>query len=187
MTISIKNMVCNRCKMIVSKLLTEQGYNVLSVELGEVKINKQELSNKESSILDKSLNKYGFELLLEEEMIKIERIKNLIIQLVYDENSEFDKNLSTILQEKFHQDYSSISKLFSKKEGTTIEKYFINLKIERAKELIIYNQLSLSEIAYRLNYSSTAHLSNQFKKTTGVTPRAFKKTHGNNRQSIDEL
>ena len=101
---------------------------------------------------NKNLNKYGFELLLEEEMIKIERIKNVIIQLVYDENSEFDKNLSTILQEKFHQDYSSISKLFSKKEGTTIEKYFINLKILDCRYLeAYYLSWSLGVLFYRLN------------------------------------
>lgn len=178
-------MVCDRCKIIVSRALQQKGYDIQSLELGKV-IVKQTLSKNELLDINKALQKYDFELLLSDEAIKVEKIKNLIIQLVYDENSDFNKNLSTVLSEELHQDYSSLSKLFSKIEGTTIEKYFINLKIERVKELLIYNQLSLSEIAYQLHYSSVAHLSNQFKKITGITPTAFKKTTYN-RQSIDKI
>jgi len=117
----------------------------------------------------------------------IERIKNLIVNLVHYQNQKLKINFSTYLSEDLKQDYSTLSKLFSETEGTTIERYFIAQKIEKTKELLIYNELTLSEIAIQLNYSNVAHLSNQFKKVTGFTPTYFKKLKDKKRKQIDNL
>ena len=121
------------------------------------------------------------------EVALIEKIKNIIIQQVHHTQDEQHYNLSNILSKSLHKDYSYLSSLFSEVEGITIEKYLINQKIEKVKELIIYDELSLSEIAYKLSYSSVAHLSNQFKKITGLTPSHFKQVGRNKRKPLDKV
>ena len=179
-------MVCGRCEMAVRNLLEEMKIDSLSIKLGEVEI-AADLDEKQKQLLSKKLNSLGFELLDDKVSKIIERIKNLIITLVHYQNEQLKVNLSTYIAEDLKQDYSALSNLFSETEGITIEHYFIAQKIERVKELLIYNELSLSEIAFQLNYSSVAHLSNQFKKTTGITPTQFKQLKDKKRKQIDEL
>ena len=159
---------------------------ILSMQLGEVEIARA-IEETEKETLSKNLNSLGFELLDDKISRTIERIKNLIIDLVHYQNEKLKINLSTYLSEDLMQDYSALSNLFSETEGTTIEHFFIAQKIERAKELLLYNELTLSEIAIQLNYSNVAHLSNQFKKVTGFTPTHFKKLKEIKRKQIDRL
>lgn len=179
-------MVCSRCEMAVRTLFDEMKISVLSIKLGEVELSKT-LENLEKKQLSEKLKALGFELLDDKISKTIERIKNRIIDLVHHQNEQLKINLSSYLSEDLNQDYSALSNLFSETEGITIEHYFIAQKIERVKELLIYNELSLSEIAFQLNYSSVAHLSNQFKKTTGITPTQFKQLKEKKRKQIDDL
>ncbi len=179
-------MVCSRCEMAVRTLFDEMKISVLSIKLGEVELSKT-LENLEKKQLSEKLKSLGFELLDDKISKTIERIKNRIIDLVHHQNEQLKINLSSYLSEDLNQDYSALSNLFSETEGITIEHYFIAQKIERVKELLIYNELSLSEIAFQLNYSSVAHLSNQFKKTTGITPTQFKQLKEKKRKQIDDL
>lgn len=179
-------MVCGRCEMAVKKVLKEMKITALSIKLGEVEI-AIDLDANQKQLLSKNLNSLGFELLDDKISKTIERIKNRIVNLVYYQNEQLKINLSTYIADDLKQDYSALSNLFSETEGITIEHYFIAQKIERVKELLIYNELSLSEIAFELNYSSVAHLSNQFKKTTGITPTQFKQLKDKKRKQIDEL
>jgi AraC-like DNA-binding protein len=186
MKLYIKNMVCNRCKMVVKSELEKIGLHPISVELGEVEL-LQDLAANEKQTVAKNLSLLGFELLDDKISRTIERIKNLIIGLVHHQNQELKTNLSDYLVDHLMQDYSSLSNLFSEVEGTTIEHYFIAQKIEKVKELLTYNELTLTEIAMQLNYSNVAHLSNQFKKATGFTPTYFKKLKDKKRKQIDNL
>ncbi|MDO8316268.1 MAG: helix-turn-helix domain-containing protein [Flavobacterium sp.] len=186
MKLYIKNMVCGRCEMAVTTALEKIGIPILSMQLGEVELSR-DLEENEKQTLAKKLNALGFELLDDKISKTIERIKNLIIDLVHYQNEKLKINLSTYLSEDLMQDYSTLSNLFSETEGSTIEHYFIAQKIERAKELLMYNELTLSEIAIQLNYSNVAHLSNQFKKVTGFTPTHFKKLKAAKRKQIDNL
>lgn len=186
MKIYIKNMVCNRCEMAVKNILEQMKIPLQSMQLGEVEI-LINLDETEKKMLSHHLNVLGFELLDDKVSKTIERIKNLIIDVVHYQNEKLKINLSSYIAEDLKQDYSALSNLFSETEGITIEHYFIAQKIEKAKELLIYNELSLSEIAFQLNYSSVAHLSNQFKKTTGITPTQFKQLKDKKRKQIDEL
>lgn len=186
MKLHIKNMVCNRCKMVVQSELEKLGLTVLSVDLGEV-IVEENLSNHQKNTLDKLLHTFGFELIDDKKSKIIESIKNAIIELIYNQDCHLKTNLSDYLSSKLHQDYSGISTLFSQQESTTIEQFFILQKIERVKELLVYDELSLSEIADKLNYSSVAHLSKQFKKMTGLTPTYFKSLKVSKRKAIDHL
>ena len=179
-------MVCGRCEMAVSAELEKMGISILAIQLGEVEI-ATDLDESQMQLLSKNLSLLGFELLDDKENKTVERIKNLIIDLVYYKKEQLKSNLSNYLAADLRQDYSTLSKLFSEKEGATIEHYFIAQKIERAKELLIYNEMTLSEIAFQLNYSNVAHLSNQFKKTTGFTPTHFKQLKDKKRTQIDEL
>lgn len=182
----IKNMVCGRCIMVVQKLLEDSGHTVLNVQLGEVTI--ATTPDKEEKVkLQNKLSDLGFELIDDIKSRIIEKIKTLIIDLVHHHDVELKKNLSDIVSDSLNHDYTYLSNLFSEVEGTTIEKYFIAQKIERVKELLVYNELSLSEIAYKLNYSSVAYLSNQFKKITGLTPSHFKQIKANKRKPLDEV
>jgi AraC-like DNA-binding protein len=186
MKLFIKNMVCSRCKMVVKAELEKLNLHTLSVNLGEVEI-VEELDNVTKHKVGGALQSVGFLLIDDKRSRLIERIKTLIVELVHSSNNELKTNLSEFLSSRLHHDYNYISNLFSEVEGTTIEKYFIAQKIERVKELLVYDELSLSEIAYRLNYSSVAYLSNQFKKVTGLTPSHFKNIKGNKRLPLDEV
>jgi AraC-like DNA-binding protein len=173
MKLLIKNMVSLRCKMIVKSELEKLGLHFTIVELREVEI-KEKLSLKKTCTLQAVLAKSGLELLEDKKSMLIEKIKNIIVEMIHYSDEPPTLNFSAYLSEKLHYDYNYISTLFSEVKGTTIEHYIIAHKIERAKELLIYNELTLTEIAYKLHYSSVAHLSNQFKKVTGLTPSFFK-------------
>jgi len=179
-------MVCNRCKMVVNDLLNSKGLHILSVNLGVVEI-EGDLSKDQLSQLDSSLKSLGFELIDDKKSKTIEKIKNTIITLVHHSDHSLKTNLSSFITSQIHQDYNYLSNLFSEVEGTTIEKYFITQRIERVKELIVYDELSLSEIAIQMNYSSVGYLSNQFKKVTGLTPTHFKNIRENKRKPLDEV
>lgn len=185
-TLFIKNMVCNRCIMMVQNELDKLDLNVKNIRLGEVTFDK-ELIVEEKRKLDEALTLFGFQVIDDKKSLIIEKIKNIIIDLVHHQNNDAKTNLSDVLSSQLHHDYNYLSNLFSDIEGTTIEKYFIAQKIEKVKELLVYDELSLSEIAFRLNYSSVAYLSNQFKKVTGLTPSHFKQIKEDKRKPLDEV
>ncbi len=184
--IYIKNMVCNRCIMVVEGTLQELGIIPVSIKLGEVVLSDK-LSDEIREKLEKSLQSVGFELIDNRKTRLIEQVKKEIIDLVHNNNNNLKKNLSDYISSKVHHDYTYISNLFSEVENTTIEKYFIAQKIEKVKELLVYDELNLNEISDMLNYSSTAHLSAQFKKVTGLTPSHFKQIKENKRKPIDQV
>lgn len=179
-------MVCSRCKMVVKSVFENMGINPIAVELGEVEL-KNDIQENEKQELLKKLREIGFDLIDDKKSKTIDKIKTLIIDLVQNKNNDLKTNLSDYISQELHQDYNTLSNLFSEVENTTIEKYFINQKIEKVKELIIYDELSLSEIAYSLNYSSVSHLSNQFKKITGFSPTYFKNLKSIKRRQIEDL
>lgn len=185
-TLFIKNMVCNRCIMVVQNELDKLDLSAISIKLGEV-IFEKEPTTEEKQNLAEALSALGFEVIDDKKSRIIEKIKNIIIDLVHHQDNEAKTNLSDVLSNELHHDYNYLSNLFSEVEGTTIEKYFIAQKIERVKELLVYDELSLSEIAFQLNYSSVAYLSNQFKKTTGLTPSHFKQIKEEKRKPLDEV
>jgi AraC-like DNA-binding protein len=184
--IYLKNMVCNRCIMVVKNELEKLGFHAVSLTLGEVDLEK-ELNDSDKLTIKNHLQTFGFELIEDKKSRLIGKIKSSIIDLVHYQNNKLNAKLSDYLLSKLPHDYSYISNLFSEVEGTTIEKYFIAQKIEKVKELLVYDELSLSEIAYQLNYSSVAYLSNQFKKVTGLTPTHFKNIKVNKRKPLDEV
>lgn len=179
-------MVCNRCKMVVKSIFEKLGLHPLQVELGEVELQENDISSLKD-LLIQELQSVGFELLDDKRKQTIEKVKNLITDLVQNQNNNLDITLSEYLTKKISQDYNSLSNLFSEVVGITIEKYYILQKIERVKELLVYNELTLSEISFQLNYSSVAYLSNQFKKVTGLTPSHFKKFRTVERKPLEEL
>lgn len=179
-------MVCDRCIMVVQNELNKLGLETKNVKLGEV-ILTNELENSKKQALEKVLTTLGFELIDDKKSRLIEKIKTVIIDLIHHQNGEIKNNLSDILGNELHHDYNYLSNLFSEVEGTTIEKYFIAQKIERVKELLVYDELSLSEIAFQLSYSSVAYLSNQFKKVTGLTPSHFKQIKEDKRKPLDKV
>ncbi|MDO5523694.1 MAG: AraC family transcriptional regulator [Bacteroidia bacterium] len=186
MKLYIKNMVCNRCVMVVRNEMEKLGFDVSNIILGEVSLTK-ELSNAQKQKVREVLEPLGFELIDDKKSRIVEKIKNIIIDLVHHKDGSLQTNLSDLLSENLNHDYSYLSNLFSEVESITIEKYFIAQKIEKVKELLVYDELSLSEIAFRLNYSSVAYLSNQFKKVTGLTPSHFKQIHETKRKPLDEI
>lgn len=185
-TLFIKNMVCNRCIMVVQNELEKLGLKVKAIKLGEVILDNAP-TDVDKKKIEANLVVLGFELIDDRRSRIIERIKTVIIELVHRQNGEMKSNLSDILSSELHHDYNYLSNLFSEIEGTTIEKYFIAQKIERVKELLVYDELTLSEIAYTLNYSSVAYLSNQFKKVTGLTPSYFKQIKVDKRKPLDKV
>jgi len=185
-TLFIKNMVCNRCIMVVQNELNKLGLEIKNIKLGEVTLEKEPNSN-ERDALEGVLVPLGFQVIDDKKSRIIEKIKNIIIDLVHYQNNEAKTNLSDILSERLNHDYNYISNLFSEVETTTIEKYFIAQRVEKVKELLVYDELSLSEIAYRLNYSSVSYLSNQFKKVTGLTPSHFKQIREDKRKPLDKV
>jgi len=173
MKLYIKNMVSNRCKMIVKSELEEFGLHFIIVDLGEVEI-MESISEEQRNLLNQSLEKSGLGLLDDRKRVLIEKIKNIIVELVYFAEEQPKTNLSDYLSKKLNYDYTYLANLFSENQSETIEHFFLTHKIERVKELLVYDEISLTEIAYKLHYSSVAHLSNQFKKMTGLTPSNYK-------------
>lgn len=174
MILHIKNMVSNRDKSAVIEVLDKLGLNIISIELGEVEI-MELISEDIQTKLKILLNNIGFELLEVKLIILIEKIKNVVIEMVHLSDEMIKINFSDYLSEKLNYDYTYLSNRFSEVQGITIEHFIIKHKIEKVKELLIYDELNISEIARKLNYSSVAHLSSQFKKNTGLTPTDFKK------------
>lgn len=179
-------MVCNRCVMVVKQELGKLKLLPALVSMGEVELSKPATDKQLQSLNDK-LNELGFELLDNQKQKHIEKIKTLLIKKVQSGEVEEHFSITNYLAKALNKDYSYISRLFSEVEGITIEQFFILQKIEKVKELLVYGELNLSEISYRLGYSSVAHLSAQFKKVTGLTPSHFKKIGSNHRQSLDNL
>ena len=180
-------MVCPRCIKVVKEELEKLGYTTTIERLGLATIEHPQ-SQPDMGEIAQTLEQNGFELLVDKNVKIIDNIKTLIIDLIYqDRLEEMNTNLSDYLVQKLNHDYSFLSTLFSSVESITIEKYFILQKIERVKELLIYNELTLSEIAYRLGYSNVQYLSNQFKKITGMSPSRFKSLRGRARHTIDKI
>ncbi|WP_348822441.1 helix-turn-helix domain-containing protein [Flavobacterium aestuarii] len=186
MNIYIKNMVCNRCIMAVKNELEKLGHLPLNITLGEVQLTN-EMNNEEIQLFGQRMKTLGFEIIDDKKSRVITQIKSSIIEIVHHQDSDLKSNLSDYLSQKLHHDYTYLSNLFSEAEGTTIEKYYIAQKIEKVKELLVYDELSLSEIAGKMNYSSVAYLSNQFKKVTGLTPTYFKNIKEQKRKPLDNL
>lgn len=178
-------MVCNRCIIVVKQELEKLKLLPLRVSMGEVELAKPATA-KQLDSLSERLSQLGFEILDDQKQKQIEKIKNLLIAKVQSGEVEVHFSITSYLTKSFNKDYSYISRLFSEVEGITIEQFFILQKIEKVKELLVYGELNLSEISYRLGYSSVAHLSAQFKKTTGLTPTAFKDI-GGQRKPIDKV
>lgn len=185
-TLFIKNMVCDRCVLVVAGELKKIGINAQKITLGEVTLEK-ELTADQKEQLDKALLDLGFEPIDSKKGRIIEKIKTVIINMVHHSDHDEKTNLSDLLSKALHHDYNYLSNLFSEVEGITIEKYFIAQKIEKVKELLVYDELSLSEIALRMHYSSVAYLSNQFKKVTGLTPSHFRQIREEKRKPLDKV
>ena len=179
-------MVCIRCKMVVKSELEKLGVQKARIELGEAEI-FEDISTEQLDQLNINLKKVELELMDDKKSILVEKIKMIIIELVHYTDEQIKVNLSDYLSEKLNYNYTYLANLFSEVKGTTIEKFYLYHKIERVKELLIYNELNLSEIAYKLNYSSVAHLSNQFKKITGLTPSHFKNLKQKRHSPLENL
>lgn len=182
----IKNMVCDRCIKSVTNILCSLSIMHKPVKLGEVTITTS-LPPELKSILNQKLTAEGFELIDDKKSKLIEQIKKLLVSVLQVEIEDKKFKLSAFLGESLHHDYSYLSNLFSSTEGKTIENYFINLKVEKIKEMLVYNEFSISEIAYKMGYSSSAHLSNQFKQVTGLTPSFFKSMGSAKRKSLSSI
>jgi AraC-like DNA-binding protein len=186
MKLYIRNMVCNRCKMAVSTELEKAGIVPEHVELGEVTL-KVPATAAQLDQLRNALLPLGFQLIDDQKKRLIEQIKTIIIEQVHYVPDRSPIKLSALLSNKLNHDYTYLSNLFSSVEAQTIERYHILQKIERVKELLVYNELTLSQIAYQTGYSSVAHLSAQFKQITGLTTSAFKELNGHKRANLDSL
>lgn len=187
-SIYIKNMVCNRCIKVVREEFEKLGLVIKNIQLGEVEILKDN-AKLDMQKIDNVLKSNGFELLDNKNSKIIEKVKILIIDMIrkVDSGKDIDINFSEYLAQETGLNYNYLSTLFSSLEGITIEKYIIHQKIEKVKELIVYGELTLSEISFRLDYSSVQHLSNQFKKITGLTPSYFKSLKSKNRRALDNI
>jgi AraC-like DNA-binding protein len=179
-------MVSVRCKMVVKEELKKLGLHFIIVDLGEVEI-MEDISAAVQEQLKTALNESGLELMDDKKGILIERIKGVIVEMVHHAEELPKTNFSDYLSAKLNHDYTYMANLFSEVQGTTIEQFIISHKVERIKELIIYGELNITEIAYKMNYSSVAHLSNQFKKVTGLSPSHFKQMKDKRRNPIEEL
>ncbi|MFC2111242.1 helix-turn-helix domain-containing protein [Bacteroidota bacterium] len=186
MKLYIKFMVSSRCKAAVKDILKDLGLHFIIVDLGEVEI-MENLSDSQREQVRIALHNSGLELMDDKRAILIEKIKNAIIEMVHHSNEIIKVNFSDYLSEKLNYDYTYLANLFSEVQGITIEQFVITHKVERIKELIIYDELNITEIAYLMNYSSVAHLSNQFKKITGLSPSHFKNLKVKRRSPIDEI
>lgn len=182
----IKNMVCPRCIMAVRQIFQELNYAPVEVTLGEVETARA-VPDQELGQLREALVGYGFELIDDTKSRIIEKIKNLVVQSVHHDHQGLKVNYSEYIESHLNRDYAYLSSLFSEVEGTTIEKYIIHQKIERVKELLVYDELTLSEIADQMGYSNVAYLSGQFKKVTGLTPSHFRQVKENKRKPLDAV
>ncbi len=187
-TLPIKNMICHRCIMVVENILKKENINYQVVLIGEIHL-AETITAEQKIRLKQQLEEVGFELIDTHLTGQIEKIKKYIIKRARNEAEPNDqrKNLSVYLSEHLHHEYTYLSSLFSSVEGRTIENFFIEQRIEKAKELLVYGQLTLSEIADELEYSSVAHLSSQFKKVTGLTPSYFKELGSTKRKGLDKV
>jgi AraC-like DNA-binding protein len=179
-------MVCTRCQTVVKSELKKLGLHYSYVDLGEAEI-LEELTPDLQSQLNTLLKKSGLELMDDKKSILVEKIKTMIIELIHYTDDQIKVNLSDYLSEKLNYNYTYLSNLFTETKGISIEKYYLSHRIEKAKELLVYDELNLSEIAYKLHYSSVAHLSNQFKKMTGLTPSHFKNLKHKKRITLGNL
>ena len=188
MVLSIKNMVCQRCMNTVRRVIEQAGIEVENVQLGEVQL-KQVPTQTQRNKITSALHEEGFELLDDKTSRIVSQIKTLIIEEIHLGKGKKPEtmNFSTFIAKSIGTDYSYLSKLFSTVAGVTIERYIISQKIERAKELLSYEELSVSEIAWQLGYSSSQHLSNQFRSVTGLSPLDFKKYHRHDRKHLDHV
>lgn len=179
-------MVSNRCKNVVKEELKKIGLHFIIVDLGEVEI-METITLEKRNLLKNALIDCGLELMDDKKAILIERIKGIIIQMIHHSDEVIKINFSEYLSEKIGHNYTYLANLFSEVQGTTIEQFIISHKIERIKELMIYGELNITEIAWKMNYSSVAHLSSQFKKVTGLSPSHFKKMKDKRRNPLDEI
>jgi YesN/AraC family two-component response regulator len=179
-------MVCFRCKMVVISELEKLALHYKSIDLGEIEI-LENLTNSQHEQLTNNLKYWGLEVMDDSKAVLIEKIKNVIIEMIHFGNEDTRLNFSDFITEKLKFDYTYLSNLFSEATGITIEHYIITHKIERVKELLLCDEMSLSEIAYKLNYSSVAHLSNQFKKITGLTLTMFRQLKQRKLSSCDNI
>lgn len=179
-------MVCIRCKMIVKDELLKLGLHPTRIELGEADM-PDNMNNIQRDLLRTALEKWGLELMDDKKSMLIEKIKKVVIESIHYSDEPLLLNFSNHLSEALHYDYTYLSNLFSEVEGITIEHFIISHKIERVKELLVYDELNLTEIAWKLHYSSVAHLSNQFKKVTGLTPSHFKNLKRKKRNNLENL
>ncbi|HLV40072.1 AraC family transcriptional regulator [Xanthomarina sp.] len=186
MFIYIKYMVSLRCKIIVKQELEKLGLHYLNVDLGTIEI-KENITDSQTELLRKNLKIFGLELLDDRRNIIIEKVKAVIIEMIHYSDELPQVNYSDYISEKLNYDYTYLANTFSEVKGITIQQYIIVNKIERAKELLVYGELNLTEISYKLHYSSVAHLSNQFKKVTGLTPTHFKKMKKKRLRNIEDL
>jgi AraC family transcriptional regulator len=187
MLIHIKNMVCDRCQMIVRQQLENLGFTVKRVALGHAEITPDP-NEEQLQLIAAALKVPGFELINKEVDKTVEAIKNVVIELVHHSDlSEMNTSYSDLIASRVGKDYAHLSRLFSKSQDTTIERFIIQQKVEKIKELIEYGELNLNEIAYQMGYSSSAHLSTQFKGVTGMTPSQFKSSSGKQRKALDRI
>ncbi|WP_430410844.1 helix-turn-helix domain-containing protein [Kordia sp.] len=178
----IKNMVCNRCKMTIINLLDDEGYELESIQLGKIVVKEQ--SSNDYARLETQLNALGFEVIKDSTKALVEKIKINLIQHI--EKNDTDEILGK-LENEIGKSYSTLSKTFSKSEGITLEKYFINLKVEKVKEYIQLQELNFSEIAYSLNYKNSSHLAKQFKQITGMSMSNYKNLYNHKRKGLDKI
>lgn len=186
MKLTIKYMVSLRCKMMVEEELKKLGIHYVRVDLGMVEI-MQDITTEQREQLKKNLLNSGLELLDDKKSIIIEKIKNVITEMIHYSDEMPKVNYSDYISEKLGYDYTYLANTFSEVNGITIQQFIINHKIERVKELLLYNELNLTEIAYKLHYSSVAHLSNQFKKVTGLTPSFYKELKQKRKKNLENL
>ncbi len=187
-TLLVKNMVCRRCILSVEDVLKKLDIPYSKVLFGEIYLTEKPSLQQKQNLVNE-LNRIGLEIIDDHTTVLIEKIKQLVIKMARNEEPEKEKKitLSKYLSNRLNYEYTHLSSLFSSVEGRTIEQYFIEQRIEKAKELIVYRQLTLSEIAYQLNYSSVAHLSSQFKKVTGLTPSYYKEIGTAKRKALDKV
>jgi len=179
-------MVCPRCIEAVKNIFEKVGLSIVDIQLGKVNT-KNKISSEQRQLLKEQLSEQGFQLLDDKHAQLINKIKSIIIQEVHYQDTPSPINFSTLLSEQLHFGYTYLSRLFSSVEGQTIERFILAQKVEKVKELLTYDEMTIAEIAYQLHYSSPAHLSTQFKKITGMSPSAFKKLQHQERQYLDKL